>query len=220
MRWEHPVRGMVPPGEFINFAEQTGRIGFITRWVLGRAMEIAAERRAAGKPLQISVNVSAVDLADSGFVRLVADLAKQAGAQPCDIKLEITESAAMEQPDQAMAAMRQLRDLGFEWALDDFGTGYSSLSYLQKMPLSELKVDRAFVRDVTPDSEGATLLGSIIALGHQLGLTVVAEGAESQAEWQLLRSLGADLTQGWYAAKAMPLETFLEWCDAHPHFGV
>ena len=220
VRWEHPVRGMVPPGEFINFAEQTGRIGFITRWMLGRAMEIAAERRAAGKPLQISVNVSAVDLADSGFVRLVADLAKQAGAQPCDIKLEITESAAMEQPDQAMAAMRQLRDLGFEWALDDFGTGYSSLSYLQKMPLSELKVDRAFVRDVTPDSEGATLLGSIIALGHQLGLTVVAEGAESQAEWQLLRSLGADLTQGWYAAKAMPLETCLEWCDAHPHFGV
>jgi EAL domain-containing protein (putative c-di-GMP-specific phosphodiesterase class I) len=211
---------MVPPSEFVNFAEQIGRIGFITRWVLQQAMEIVAQQRKAGTPLQISVNISAIDLADEGFVDQVTQLAASTGAQPCDIKLEITESAAMEEPVRAMAAMQRLHDLGFNWSLDDFGTGYSSLSYLQKMPLSELKVDRAFVRDVTPDSDAAKLLGSVIALGHQLGLTVVAEGAETRAEWELLRTLGADMVQGWYAAKAMPLPDFLQWCKVNPKFGV
>jgi EAL domain-containing protein (putative c-di-GMP-specific phosphodiesterase class I) len=220
VRWQHPQRGMVPPNEFVNFAEQIGRIGLITQWVLRQAMEITAQQRHEGKPLQVSVNISAVDLASPGFTDLVTQLAKQTGAEPRDIKLEITESAAMEDPEQAMAAMQHLHDLGFKWSLDDFGTGYSSLSYLQKMPLSELKIDRAFVRNVTPESDAAKLLGSVIALGHQLGLTVVAEGAETQAEWDLLKVLGADMVQGWFAAKAMPLQDFLQWCTDHPQFGL
>jgi diguanylate cyclase (GGDEF)-like protein len=220
VRWQHPQRGMVPPNEFVNFAEQIGRIGFITQWVLQQAMTIVAQRRAAGSPLQISVNISAVDLADGGFVDLVSQLAAKTGAEPCDIKLEITESAAMEEPVRAMSAMQRLHDLGFKWSLDDFGTGYSSLSYLQKMPLSELKIDRSFVRDVTPDSDSAKLLGSVIALGHQLGLSVVAEGAETHIEWQTLKALGADMVQGWFAAKAMPLHDFLQWCEDHPRFGI
>lgn len=218
VRWIHPQRGMVPPNEFISFAEQIGRIGVITQWVLAQAMEFAAAQRRAGTPLQISVNISAVDLVDEDFVNKVVKLSKESGVEPRDIKLEITESAAMEEPGHALAAMQALNDIGFEWALDDFGTGYSSLSYLQKMPLAELKIDRAFVRDVTPDSEAARLLGSIIALGHQLGLTVVAEGAETRSEWNLLSQLGADMVQGWFAAKAMPLQEFIQWRLDHPRF--
>ena len=220
VRWQHPVRGLVLPAEFVKFAELTGRIGVITRWMLERAMEVTAAHRAHGRPLQISVNVSVVDLGDPGFVKLMDRLIEQTGAMPVDIKLEITESAAMEHPELALGTMRQLRDRGFEWALDDFGTGYSSLSYLQRMPLSELKVDRAFVHRVSPGSEHAKLLGSIISLGHQLGLLVVAEGAETAAEWELLRTLGVDAAQGWYAAKAMPLLEFVAWWDEHPNFGV
>lgn len=218
VRWLHPQRGLVSPGEFVVFAEQIGRIGIITQWVLQEAMAITVKQRAIGLPLQISVNISAVDLAEENFVEGVARLAKETGAMPCDIKLEITESAAMENPDHALAAMHSLHALGFEWALDDFGTGYSSLSYLKKMPLSELKVDRSFLKDVTPDSDAARLLGSVIALGHQLGLTVVAEGAETRMEWDLLKDLGADVVQGWYAAKAMPQEEFFAWCREHPRF--
>lgn len=218
VRWMHPRRGLIPPGEFVPFAEKTGRVTLLTRWVLKAAMEMVRQRRAQGRPLQISVNLSAFDLAEVGFAGRVAAMALEIGACPCDIRLEMTESGAMQDPAAALEVMNELRDAGFSLSIDDFGTGYSSLAYLQKMPVVELKVDRSFVCNVKAGSDGASLLDSTIAIGHRLGLSVVGEGAENAQEWAMLRSLGCDYAQGWFAAKAMPVEEFDHWCAHHTPF--
>jgi diguanylate cyclase (GGDEF)-like protein len=218
VRWLHPKRGLIPPNDFVPFAEKTGRITLLTNWVLEEAMRLVTARRAQGRPLQISVNLSTFDLGEQGFAARLASMAYQAGANPEDIRLEITESGAMYDPASALEVMSALRSAGFSLSIDDFGTGYSSLAYLQKMPVAELKIDRAFVRHVQPGSDGASLLDSTIALGHRLGLIVVAEGAEDLQEWALLRTLGCDYAQGWFAAKPMPVDDFERWCDAHVPF--
>lgn len=218
VRWLHPKRGLIPPADFVPFAEKTGRVTLLTRWVLEEAMHLVTTRRAQGQPLLISVNLSAYDLAEAGFARRVVALARKTGADPADIRLEITESTAMQDSASALEVMNDLSAAGFSLSIDDFGTGYSSLAYLQKMPVAELKIDRAFVRNVQPGSDGASLLDSIIALGHRLGLSVVAEGPETAQEWALLRSLGCDYAQGWFAAQSMPVEDFDRWCIAHTPF--
>jgi diguanylate cyclase (GGDEF)-like protein len=218
VRWMHPKRGLIPPNDFVPFAEKTGRITLLTNWVLEQAMRLVAARRAQGQPLQISVNLSTFDLGEQGFAARLAAMALRMDANPDDIRLEITESSAMQDPIGALEVMKALRSAGFTLSIDDFGTGYSSLAYLQKMPVAELKIDRAFVRDAQPGSDGASLLDSTIALGHRLGLIVVAEGAENQQEWDLLRSLGCDYAQGWFAAKPMPVEDFDHWCGANLPF--
>jgi diguanylate cyclase (GGDEF)-like protein len=218
VRWQHPVRGNVPPVEFIPFAEQTGRIHLITQWMLGQAMRLCAQLRAQGTPLQISVNISTADLAKTGFVEGVEALCTQCGALPGDIRLEVTESGAMHDPAAALLIMHALRNAGFSLSIDDFGTGYSSLAYLQKMPVAELKIDRSFIRDVVAGTDAAVLLESTIELGHRLGLSVVAEGAETAAEWELLVALGCDYVQGYFAAKPMPVEEFLSWRERRGPF--
>lgn len=218
VRWQHPVRGIVPPVEFIPFAEQTGRVHLITQWMLGEATRLCARMRNAGTPLQVSVNVSTGDLAKAGFVDGVVALCKQAGAEPGDLRLEVTESAVMHDPAAALLIMHALRSAGLSLSIDDFGTGYSSLSYLQKMPVSELKIDRSFIQDVVAGTDAAVLLESTIELGHRLGLSVVAEGAETKQEWELLVSLGCDFVQGSFAAEPMPLDQFLAWRAAHAPF--
>ncbi len=218
VRWEHPRRGMIPPGDFVPFAEKTGRITLLTRWVLEHAMRLAASYRTQGRPLQISVNLSTFDLGETGFAARTAILAHEMGANPGDIRFEITESGAMQDPASALEVMNALRASGFSLSIDDFGTGYSSLAYLQKMPVAELKIDRAFVRHVRPGSDGAALLESTIAMGHRLGLTVVAEGAEDAEEWSLLRAIGCDYAQGWFAAAPMPVPEFDRWCETQLPF--
>jgi diguanylate cyclase (GGDEF)-like protein len=212
VRWEHPERGMIAPGDFVPFAEKTGRITLITRWMLRQAMELVARYRNEGRPLQISVNLSIFDLGEAGFAARTAALAVEVGAQPGDIRLEITESSAMQDADAALAVMNALRNAGFTLSIDDFGTGYSSLAYLQKMPVAELKIDRAFVRHVRAHTDEAALLESAIGIGHRLGLSVVAEGPEDAQEWALLQSMGCDYAQGWYAAAPMPVAKFDDWC--------
>ena len=211
VRWQHPVRGMVPPVEFIPFAEQTGRIHLITQWMLGEAMRLTARLRAEGTPLQISVNISTADLAKAGFVDGVVALGIACAALPCDIRLEVTESGAMHDPAASLLIMHDLKNAGFSLSIDDFGTGYSSLSYLQKMPVAELKIDRSFVRNVIPGTDAAVLLESTIELGHRLGLSVVAEGAETASEWALLVSLRCDYVQGYFAARPMHAPDFIVW---------
>jgi diguanylate cyclase (GGDEF)-like protein len=218
VRWEHPVRGMIPPGDFVPFAEKTGRITLITRWVLERAMRLATQYRAQGKPLQISVNLSIFDLSEAGFAARTAALAREVGVEPADIRFEITESGAMQDPASALEVMNALRNSGFSLSIDDFGTGYSSLAYLQKMPVAELKIDRSFVRNVRPHSDSAALLESTIAMGHRLGLVVVAEGAEDADEWALLTAIGCDYAQGWFAAAPMPVEEFERWRETRLPF--
>ena len=181
-------------------------------------MRLAASYRAQGRPLQISVNLSTFDLGETGFAARTAILAHEVGVDPGDIRLEITESGAMQDPASALEVMNALRTSGFSLSIDDFGTGYSSLAYLQKMPVVELKIDRAFVRNVRPGSDGAALLESTIAMGHRLGLTVVAEGAEDAEEWSLLRAIGCDYAQGWFAAAPMPVPEFDRWCETQLPF--
>ena len=139
--------------------------------------------RDRGQPLLISVNVSALDLQDVDFVVRIYELVDSVGALPGDIRLEVTESGVMDHPETSLVTLHALKNAGFSLSIDDFGTGYSSLSYLQKMPVAEVKIDRSFVHHVRSESESAALLDFIVALGHRLGLTVVAEGAETPYEW-------------------------------------
>ncbi len=220
VRWEHPERGLVPPVEFVPFAVKTGRIAALSDWMLAEAMALAARLRADGAPLQIAVNMSARDLTRPGLAARLCALAREQGALASDIRLEVTESEAMHDPAGALAAMHALCAAGFSLSIDDFGTGYSSLVYLQKMPVVELKIDRAFVSGVTLDSDAAVLLRSTIELGHRLGLSVVAEGPETAQEWDMVTQLGCDFAQGWHAAAAMDVDTFLHWRQQHAPFGV
>lgn len=211
VRWQHPERGMVPPFQFIPFAEHTGHISAITSWMLTEAMQLVAAWRNQGCPLQISVNLSAFDLRNNNIVTLLEDLRKMHGASAADIRLEVTESSVMSHPEVSLQVLHVLHTAGYSIAIDDFGTGYSSLAYLQKMPVSELKIDRIFVSGVTPNTDAATLLLSTIELGQRLNLSIVAEGVETAEEWALLESFGCDYMQGWFAAKAMPANDFFTW---------
>jgi EAL domain-containing protein (putative c-di-GMP-specific phosphodiesterase class I) len=218
IRWQHPTRGMVAPNDFIPFAEQTGKISAITFWALKEAARLAKVFREQGKPLMISVNISTIDLRDAGFASRAIEMLESGGANPDDIRLEVTESGVMDDPETSLVTLRALRNAGFTLSIDDFGTGYSSLAYLQKMPVSEVKIDRSFVRNVKHGSDGAVLLDSILALGHRLTLSVVAEGAENREEWLLLKNLGCNYVQGWFAAKAMPVQEFQIWREANDPF--
>ena len=218
VRWRHPARGLMAPNDFVPFAEQTGRISALTLWVLRETARLTSSWRREGERITVSVNISTHDLRDASLVDRVRQIVASEGAQAADIRLEVTESGVMDDPDAALAVLHALRREGFSLSIDDFGTGYSSLAYLQKLPAAELKIDRAFVSKVAPDSDAAALLDSIIALGHRMGLSVVAEGAETAQEWALLKRLGCDYVQGWFAAKAMPAAEFLDWRAAHAPF--
>jgi diguanylate cyclase (GGDEF)-like protein len=211
LRWRHPQRGLVPPSEFIPFAEQTGSIRMLTEWVLKRSLAFVAERAACGDPMQISVNISTVDLRDERLATRAQLWAQDCGARPDDIRLEVTESAVMDDPASALAQLTGLRHAGFSLSIDDFGTGHSSLAYLQKMPVQELKIDRAFVSGVAEGTHAEVLLDSICTLAHRMNLSVVAEGVETMGELNLVKKLGCDYAQGWHFAKAMPVGEFLSW---------
>lgn len=211
IRWRHPERGLVPPSEFIPFAEQTGSIRMLTEWMLKKALLVCAQQRVAGRPIQISVNISASDLRDDRLGRQAQELAARLHADPRDIRFEVTESSVMDDPDTALKHLYALRQAGFSLSIDDFGTGYSSLAYLQKMPVQELKVDRSFVKGVQEGSAAEVLLDSICSLAHRMGLSIVAEGVETAEEWAIVKRLGCEYVQGWYVAKAMPVEAFWDW---------
>jgi diguanylate cyclase (GGDEF)-like protein/PAS domain S-box-containing protein len=207
VRWRHPTRGEVSPGEFIPLAEETGMILAIGRWVLWEACrQVTAwqERWPAPAPLTIAVNLSARQLQHSGIVDEVRAALAAAGLAPQSLVLEITETAIMEQLDPAITILTELRRLGVRLALDDFGTGYSSLSYLQRLPVDILKIDRSFVAGVAKSTEDSALARGILTLGQTLGLETVAEGIETAEQLAALRELGCQLGQGYLFAR--PLE--------------
>lgn len=218
VRWQHPDRGMIPPYQFIPFAENTGNISAITEWMLNQAMQCVADWRNQDHPIQISINLSAFDLRNHRIVSLMETLRDAHGASTADIRLEVTESSVMNDPETSIQVLHALHTAGYSIAIDDFGTGYSSLAYLQKMPVTELKIDRVFVAGVTANTDAATLLLSTIELGQRLKLSIVAEGVEAAQEWSLLKSFGCDYIQGWFAAKAMPASEFLLWIDKNAPF--
>lgn len=219
VRWEHPTRGFIPPDEFIPFAEQTGYIKSISRWVAEKAIEQCAKWHALGMDLKVSINVSARDLMHAELPETLEALLRKYNVEPCWLWIEITESAIMDDPNHAIATLDQLHALGMRLSIDDFGTGYSSLSYLKRMPVDELKIDRSFVMGMADDKDDETIVRSTIDLGHNMGLKVVAEGVENEAVLDHLKLLRCDLAQGYHVSRPLPphkLESWLsEWQDAH-----
>jgi EAL domain-containing protein (putative c-di-GMP-specific phosphodiesterase class I) len=205
-RWNHPVRGLVPPTVFVPIAEATGAIVPIGRWVLHEAVTQLARWRAEfpdGYPLTMEANLSAGQLADPGLVPTVAGLVAETGLDPRDLTLEITESSLVEDLDAALRPLRQLSAIGVRLALDDFGTGYSSLTYLRRLPVSMLKIDRSFVADSDVAEPARVLLGGIAALGTGLGMQVVAEGVETERQACRVREAGCHLGQGFLWARPL-----------------
>jgi diguanylate cyclase (GGDEF)-like protein len=203
LRWPHPELGYVSPAEFIPVAEESGLIVELGKWVLGRACEDAAAlHRQTGVMLSMAVNVSARQLRDPGFVRMVEATLARTGVRPDRLELELTESVLMEDLDAAVAFMQRVRALGVRLSIDDFGTGYSSLAYLQTFPINHLKIDRSFVR-LLPQA-GTTIASAVIGLAHGFNLTVVAEGVEQPEQLEWLRQAGCDFVQGYLLARPMP----------------
>ena len=214
VRWKHPTRGMVPPMEFIPFAEETGFVRHLTRWVFEatvQAWKQLAERGASG--LRISVNLSTHDLLDTELPDRLRALLDRHGAPAAAFCLEITESAIMDDPQRAQATLERLRAGGFKLSIDDFGTGYSSLAYLKRLPVDELKIDKSFVIGMERDADDAKIVRSTIDLAHNLGLTVVAEGVENAAIWNLLHLQGCDEGQGYHMSRPMPAPEFAAWAE-------
>ena len=213
IRWVHPVRGMVPPALFIPFAEHTGYIKVLTRWVLSEAIRQCGVWLRQHLDIEISVNLSARDLMTRDLPELISALLSEHGVAPHMICLEITESGFMEDPAHAQRVLDRLSAIGLRLSIDDYGTGYSSLSYIMKLPVNELKIDRAFVSNMSQDADMMTIVRSTIELGHSLGLKVVAEGVEDSRGCAVLRSLGCDLAQGYYISPPMPAEALPGWLN-------
>ena len=214
VRWKHPLRGLVPPGEFIPFAENTGFVREITRWAVEAALSQRRKWRDAGLELTISVNVSARDLLQIDLPDLIAEMLARYGADHNWIALEITESAIMGDPQRSLAVIDRLNRMGLKLSIDDFGTGYSSLAYLKKLPVSELKIDMSFVLNMDKDQDDATIVRSTVDLAHNMGLIVVAEGVETESAWQMLEQMGCDLAQGYYISRPLDDEALVKWTNS------
>jgi predicted signal transduction protein with EAL and GGDEF domain len=213
LRWAHPLRGMVPPDEFIPVAEQSGLIVEIGDWVLREACAQAARWRGSDtSPWQVAVNVSGVQFRDGSLVRRVESAIAAARIDSRMIELEFTEGALIEYSTAVSKAVKSLKELGVATALDDFGTGYSSMSYLRHFPVDTLKIDRVFVRDIASKTAGnAPLVDAIIAMAKSLGLATVAEGVETEAQWQYLRDRDADQVQGYLFCKPLAIAELERW---------
>ena len=211
VRWQHPQRGLVPPDEFIPVAERTGLLRAITSTVLGEGVAAAARWAAAGTRLQVAVNLSTRSLLDPDLVEDVLAVLSLHALPPEQLTLEITESSVMTDPEGSTAVLDRLRAAGVRLSVDDFGTGYSSLSYLSRLPVDEVKIDKHFVLGLTADEQDAAIVRSVIDLGANLGLDVVAEGVEDRATWDALAALGCGVGQGWYLGRPMPLRDVAPW---------
>jgi diguanylate cyclase (GGDEF)-like protein len=215
LRWNHPVHGAVSPAEFIPIAETTGLINRLTVCVLRHAIGQARAWLDGGSPVTIAVNLSPRCLLDPKLVEQVTDLLHEFDLPAALLRLEVTETAVMANPALAQATLTRLHELGIKLSIDDFGTGYSSMAYLKRLPIDELKVDRSFVIGMNSDPDDAALVQVTIDLGHNLGLTVVAEGVETAAHVAALRRFGCDVAQGYHYARPMPPGDLTDWLRTH-----
>lgn len=220
VRWQHPLYGLIPPVEFVPMLEHTGNINLVTSWALRQACSQAAAWYQAGMELRLAVNVSAHDLRHDGFIDDVQQAVKESRADASMLALEITESAVMEDVDQAVLAFRRLRKLGMTLSIDDYGTGYSSMAQLKRLPLDELKIDRSFVKGLEHSADDEIIVRSTIELGHNMGLAVVGEGVESRAGLNKLRKLNCDSAQGYFISRSLPAADFESWWQAETWRGV
>jgi EAL domain-containing protein (putative c-di-GMP-specific phosphodiesterase class I) len=206
VRWQHPVRGLVPPLSFIPLAEETGLIIPLGKWVLETACRQAMRWRDArpeGPQLMMSVNLSARQFVQPDLVDQVDAILTETGLDPSTLELEITESVVMDQSEVGIRSLQRLRDMGVRLVLDDFGTGYSSLAYLKHLPLDTIKIDRTFVAGLDGEAD-RSIVEAVIALAHGLRISVVAEGIETEAQFEILRTMGCDVGQGYLFARPLP----------------
>ncbi|WP_284618160.1 putative bifunctional diguanylate cyclase/phosphodiesterase [Aquabacterium humicola] len=213
LRWQHPQRGLVPPVQFIPFAEQTGFIRRLTLWIFEEVARVQAPLQRLGVQ-RVSVNLSTRDLLDPELPDKLDALLRRHGAAADGICLEITESAIMDDPERAEATLNRLAERGFKLSIDDFGTGYSSLAYLRRLPVDELKIDKSFVMGMEGEEGDAKIVRSTIDLAHNLGLTVVAEGVENGAILDQLCRLSCDEAQGYHMSRPLPVPEFEAWVRA------
>jgi diguanylate cyclase (GGDEF)-like protein len=211
LRWQHPTLGLVSPAEFIPLAERTGSMGNLTHWVIEEAIRQLAEWEVRGLQVQLSVNISVDDLADDSLALRVTELLARYGVSARQLIFEITESAIMHNPVQALSVLEQLRGCGISLSVDDFGTGYSSLAQLQRLPVQELKIDQSFVRNLDSTSGDGVIVRSTIEMSHNLGLKVVAEGVEFEPSLKLLKLWKCDTAQGYLISRPLNAMAFEMW---------
>lgn len=209
IRWQHPVNGLLGPDQFIPLAEQTDLMAPLAKYVMTEALQQCRDWHRKGIDLNVAVNLSAANLHEATLPELAQELLQAVGLPPSVLTVEITESAIM--VAQADRTVRRLRDMGIGISIDDFGTGYSSLSYLKTLPVSEIKIDRSFVKDMAVDTDDAAIVQPTIDLGHNLRIKVVAEGVEDETTWKMLSLLGCDYAQGWYISRALPADELEVW---------
>ncbi|WP_097462157.1 putative bifunctional diguanylate cyclase/phosphodiesterase [Mangrovitalea sediminis] len=213
VRWNKPGKGLIPPGEFLPYLEGSHLETRLGDWVLEQAITSASHWWKQGLGIGIGINVSALQLLDTGFIsKLEQSLARHPGMDPALVHLEILESTALNDLERASRVLEQASDMGLKIALDDFGTGYSSLSYFRSLPVHQLKIDQSFVRDMLTDEDGHAIVESVIFMAQRFRRTVVAEGVEALAHADRLLELGCDLAQGYGIARPMPLSQTLPWC--------
>ena len=214
LRWQHPERGLIPPDEFIPLAENTGMIGPLTTEVLNLALARIRAWVDAGRPVPVAVNLSARNLLDERLDETVGRLLERHEVPADLLKLEVTETAIVTDPARAGEVLHRLAARGLSISIDDFGAGYTSIRQLRDLPVSELKVDRSFVTDMSTNADDAVIVRSVVELGHNLGLTVVAEGVETAEALVELTAFGCDLAQGYYFSRPLPAEEFDAWRDS------
>ncbi|GHJ46185.1 bifunctional diguanylate cyclase/phosphodiesterase [Catellatospora sp. TT07R-123] len=213
-RWEHPTHGAVAPEDFVAVAEHTGQLSRLTDVVLREGLRRARQWVDAGRPLSVAVNLSPRTLVDPSFPQRVDDLLQEYGVSPDRLTLEITEDGVVDGVDRLLPTLRRLYDLGVHLSVDDFGTGYSSLSYLRRLPVHEVKVDRSFVQGMATDPGDLAIVRAVVDISRHFGLTVVAEGVESELTLELLEEIGCDIGQGFLFSRPLPYERLEAWLGA------
>ena len=205
LRWQHPVRGLVPPGDFIALAEASGQIVSIGEWVVRAACQQIKDWRRAGLAVpRLAINLSVIQVHQGDVVNRITAILAETGVEPQALEFEITEGTLMSRTDEVMATLRAMSDLGLGLAIDDFGTGYSSLSYLKLLPIDTLKIDRSFVKDIGQDADDTAIVVAVLAMARSLKLKVIAEGVETVAQREFLREQGCDFYQGYLASRPVP----------------
>jgi diguanylate cyclase (GGDEF)-like protein len=214
VRWQHPDHGLLMPADFLPLAETGNLVPMITEWVLAAAVRQCRRWQAAGHALGVSVNLSPRSLRDAALPGAIASLLAAEGLEPRWLTLEITEGSLLADPEHVIQVLASVLDLGVGLSIDDFGTGYSSLSHLKQLPVSEIKIDRSFVGDMTRNEHDEAIVRSIIDLGHNLGCQIVAEGIEEGNTWRRLAALGCDLGQGYLISVPLEERALVAWLRA------
>jgi EAL domain-containing protein (putative c-di-GMP-specific phosphodiesterase class I) len=211
IRWLHPVRGMIHPESFIPLAEETGTIIDINKWVIQTACRQNEVWKQAGiEPIRIAVNLSGYRFSSQNIIKVIQNALQEAGLEAANLEVEITEHILMQDTQDTIGILNQMKDLKLRIALDDFGTGYSSLSYLTSFPVDIIKIDRSFVMGCTMHQNNRVIIKTIIAMGHSLGMKIVAEGIETEEQYELIKEYGADEAQGYFFSPPVPQDEFFK----------